>query len=62
MESEHKIKAVIAEEAGGPEVFKVKEVDFPSNDDKPGYVWVKNVATGINRAECMQRMGKISQS
>ena len=53
-----KIKAVIADKVGGPEVLSVQEVDFPSNDDKPDYVWIKTEATAVNRAECMQRRGR----
>ncbi|CAI2374666.1 unnamed protein product [Moneuplotes crassus] len=57
MESSLKIKAIIAEEQGAPDVFKVGEVDFPSNEGKENYVWIKTEATGINRAETMQRKG-----
>lgn len=56
--SDLKIKAVVATEAGGPEVLKIQEVDFPSNEGRENYVWIKIEATAINRAETLQRIGK----
>lgn len=58
MESSGKIKAIIREKDGDPDVLKVGEVDFPSNEGKDGYVWIKMEATAINRAETLQRQGK----
>ena len=49
MESEGypKIKAIIQEGNGGPEVLKIGETDFPSNEGKSDYVWIKVEATAI---------------
>lgn len=57
-----KIKAIIQDGNGGPEVLKLGEAPFPSNEGKPDYVWIKVEATAINRAETLQRKGNSLES
>lgn len=45
------IKAVVATHDGGPEVLEIQDVEFPTNDNRPDFVWIKVMATAINRAE-----------
>ncbi len=47
--------AVIAVEAGAPEVLRVEEVETPRPG--PGEVLIKVAAAGVNRADLMQRQG-----
>ncbi len=49
------MRAVIATEAGGPEVLTVSELSDPIAG--PGEVLVDVVATAVNRADTLQRMG-----
>ena len=49
------MRAVIASGAGGPEVLSVGEVPEPTL--RPGEVLVDVVATAVNRADTLQRMG-----
>lgn len=49
------MRAVVAPEAGGPEVLQVAEVERPQV--QPGQVLIKTVAAGVNRADVMQRKG-----
>ena len=44
---ESKIKAIVQDGYGGPEVLKLGETDFPSNDGKEDYIWIKVEATAI---------------
>jgi len=47
--------AVIAVEAGAPEVLRVEEVETPHPG--PGEVLIKVAAAGVNRADLLQRQG-----
>ena len=49
------MRAVVATEAGGPDVLSVGEVDDPRPG--PGEVLVDVVATAVNRADTLQRQG-----
>lgn len=49
------MRAVIVTEPGDPEVLEVQEV--PDPEPKPGEVLIKVAATGINRADLLQRQG-----
>jgi putative PIG3 family NAD(P)H quinone oxidoreductase len=49
------MRAVVAREPGGPEVLEVRE--FPDPAPGPGDVVVDVVASAVNRADIMQRMG-----
>ena len=55
MKSTLKMKAVLMDEFGAPEVMKVGEIDRP--DPKANEVLVKVMATSINRPDLVQRMG-----
>lgn len=50
-----RMRAVVAEGAGGPEVLRVVEVDTPRPG--PGQVLITVLAAGVNRADVMQRRG-----
>ncbi|MEI2734179.1 MAG: NAD(P)H-quinone oxidoreductase [Rhodoblastus sp.] len=50
-----RMRQVIFDGAGGPEVVKVVEADVPTL--KPGKVLVEVAAFGINRPDCIQRAG-----
>lgn len=50
-----KMKAIVIDGAGGPEVLKLKEVDDPVAG--AGEVVIKIVAAALNRADVMQRQG-----
>ncbi|MDQ6688660.1 MAG: NAD(P)H-quinone oxidoreductase [Actinomycetota bacterium] len=49
------MRAVIAPEPGGPEALSV--MDLPTPEPRPGEVVVEIVASGVNRADTLQRMG-----
>lgn len=49
------MRAVIATEAGGPEVLEISEVETPTAG--PGQLLVRTVAAGVNRADVLQRQG-----
>ncbi len=49
------MRAVVASEAGGPEVLSVSEL--PDPEPGPGEVLVEVAATAINRADLLQRKG-----
>ncbi|MFN8106557.1 MAG: NAD(P)H-quinone oxidoreductase [Nocardioidaceae bacterium] len=49
------MRAVIASEPGGPEALQL--VDRPDLRPGPGEVVIKTVATAVNRADLLQRMG-----
>jgi putative PIG3 family NAD(P)H quinone oxidoreductase len=49
------VRAVVAADAGGPEVLSVGEVEDPRPG--PGEVLVDVVATAVNRADTLQRQG-----
>ncbi|MDQ6686058.1 MAG: NAD(P)H-quinone oxidoreductase [Actinomycetota bacterium] len=49
------MRAVIAPEPGGPEALSV--IDLPTPEPRPGEVVVEIVASGVNRADTLQRMG-----
>lgn len=49
------MRAVIASEAGGPEVLEVVEVETPRAS--PGELLVEVAAAGVNRADLLQRQG-----
>ena len=50
------MRAVVITEFGGPEVLKVQEVDRP--DPGPKEILVRVRASGLNRADLLQRVGK----
>ena len=50
-----KMRQVIFDGAGGPEVVKLAEADVPAPG--PGKVLVEVAAFGINRPDCIQRTG-----
>ncbi len=49
------MKAIVAEEAGGPEVLKIRDV--PRLMPQPGWVSIRVMAFGLNRAELFTRQG-----
>jgi putative PIG3 family NAD(P)H quinone oxidoreductase len=49
------MRAVVATQAGGPEVLEVHELPTPAPG--PGEVLVRVAATAVNRADVLQRMG-----
>ena len=49
------MKAIVVEEAGGPEVLTIKEIPTPVA--KPGWVVVRVGAFGLNRSEMFTRQG-----
>ena len=49
------MRAVVASEAGGPEVLSVSEL--PDPEPGPGEVLVDVAATAVNRADLLQRQG-----
>lgn len=49
------MRAITVTEFGGPEVLTVSEV--PSPELEPGQVLIKTVASGVNRADLLQRAG-----
>jgi putative PIG3 family NAD(P)H quinone oxidoreductase len=49
------VKAIVAREAGGPEVLELVEVDDPRPG--PGELLLDVVAAGVNRADLLQRQG-----
>jgi putative PIG3 family NAD(P)H quinone oxidoreductase len=49
------MRAVVAREPGGPEVLEIR--DSPDPDPADGEVVIDIVATAVNRADIMQRMG-----
>jgi len=55
MESTLKMKAVLMDEFGAPEVMKTGEIDKPQ--PKANEVLIKVVATSINRPDLVQRVG-----
>ena len=50
------MRAIVVEEAGGPEALEVAEVPDPVAG--PGEVVLRVAATAVNRADLMQRMGR----
>jgi len=50
-----KLKAMVINKTGGPEVFEMMDIDFP--ELKPGYVLVKVVASSLNPLETKIRSG-----
>jgi len=50
------MRAVIATEPGGPEVLTVRD-DVPDPEAGPGEVLVRVIATAVNKADTLQRMG-----
>ena len=54
--SEGKMKAVVRNGDGGPEVLRLGVVDKPN--PRSNQVLVKVMAAGVNRADCLQRSGK----
>lgn len=50
------MKAVVISKPGGPEVLSYEDVDDPIPQDEDVLVRVK--ATAVNRADCIQRMGR----
>ena len=50
------MRAVVADGAGGPEVLRIGEVDDPVA--APGEVVIEVTATGVNRADTLQREGR----
>lgn len=50
------VKAITVREPGGPEVLEVAEVPDPAPG--PGEVLIEVVATGVNRADLLQRQGR----
>ena len=51
----HIMRAVVVTEPGEPEVLEVHDV--PDPEPKPGEVLIRVAATGINRADLLQRQG-----
>lgn len=49
------MRAVVAPEPGGPEALQL--VDRPALRPGPGEVVITTVATAVNRADLLQRMG-----
>ena len=49
------MKAIVAEKAGGPEVLKIRDVPRPIPE--PGWVSIRVMAFGLNRAELFTRQG-----
>src|SRR5919107_4316527 len=49
------VKAIVAREAGGPEVLELVEV--PTPEAGPGEILVEGAAAGVNRADLLQRQG-----
>ncbi len=50
------MRAVIATEPGGPEVLTVRD-DVPDTEAGPAEVLVRVIATSVNKADTLQRMG-----
>ena len=50
------VRAIIATEPGGPEVFQLREVETPVPG--AGEVLIKVTAAGVNRADLLQRQGR----
>ena len=50
------MRAVVIREPGGPEVLELQEVEVP--DPGPKEVRVKVAASGVNRADLLQRLGR----
>lgn len=50
-----KMRQIVFDGAGGPEVVRLVEADTPS--PAPGKVLVEVAAFGINRPDCIQRQG-----
>jgi NADPH:quinone reductase len=50
-----KMRQIVFDGAGGPEVVRLSEADTPSPG--PGKVLIEVAAFGINRPDCLQRMG-----
>ena len=49
------MRAVVTQEAGGPEVLTVEQVESPAPE--PGQVLIRVTAAGVNRADILQRQG-----
>ena len=49
------MRAIVVEEPGGPEALIIK--DIPRPEPKPGWVLIKVMGFGLNRAELMTRKG-----
>ena len=49
------VKAIVAREAGAPDVLELREVERPS--PRPNEVLIKVAAAGVNRADLLQRQG-----
>jgi putative PIG3 family NAD(P)H quinone oxidoreductase len=49
------VKAIVAREAGAPEVLEL--ADLPTPEAGPGHVLVEVTAAGVNRADLLQRRG-----
>lgn len=52
----HRARAVRITQPGGPEVLQLGEIEV--RDPGPGEVAIEVVAAGLNRADCMQRIGR----
>lgn len=50
------MKAVVIREPGGPDVLEIREVPLP--EPGPGEVRVRVAASGLNRADLLQRVGR----
>src|ERR671933_2190903 len=50
-----RVKAIVAQAAGGPEVLELVEV--PTPEAGPGEILVAVTAAGVNRADLLQRRG-----
>lgn len=53
------MRAVVLEQYGGPEVLQIKEI--PDPEPGAGEVRVRVVATALNRADILQRLGRYEQ-
>lgn len=51
------MKAVVISRAGGPEVLEVQEVEDPTATVGDDQVLIRVEATGVNRADTLQRKG-----
>lgn len=49
------MKAIVVEQAGGPEVLQIRDV--PKPEPREGWVLVRIKAFGLNRAELITRSG-----
>ena len=49
------MKAIVVEQAGGPEVLQIR--DIPKPEPRSGWVLIKVKAFGLNRSEMFTRQG-----